>query len=686
MDLSRLNSPQREAVVSIEGPLLVLAGAGSGKTRVITHRIVYLLDKGVPARSILAVTFTNKAATEMRERVVHLAGPRAKPVSLSTFHAFGADVLREHIHRLGWLKKFAITDMGDQLAMIRRAMRERQIDDRSFDARKVLVLISKAKNAGKVPAPLEEGSFGAGDDYDLITSEVYPLYQLALKAQGAVDFDDLIVLPTRLFQEHPDVGELYRRRFRYVMVDEFQDTNHSQLALLTELAGPSRNVCAVGDDDQCIYSWRGAEVENILHFEKHFPGAREVRLEQNYRSSPVILDAANAVIAQNPERRPKRMWTDRGSGPKIRCVTAPSEEEEARFVAREIQSCIASGVPADDIAVLYRTNGQSRPIEELLRERGILYEVIGGSEFFDRREVKDVIAYLKVIANPRDEVSLLRIVNVPARGIGDVTMERLRRHAHEHTTPIWDAMERAAGVADLSAGAAAKIAEFQAMITRYRERFGGGALSQSVRALLDEIGFHEAARQQATSAKAIERKLGSVEQLLASVEAYENRENKKASLLTYLNRLMLDSREEEEGPSTRRVALMSLHSSKGLEYRWVFLVGMEEDLLPHGGIQGEAQNLEEERRLCYVGMTRAKEQLVLSRVAMRVKRGKEVARTPSRFLQDIPPELMDLEDLELPPAGPPSEKELTFFSRMKERFKAPAEGGVGRPKDLTPGP
>ena len=678
MDLSRLNPPQREAVVSTEGPLLVLAGAGSGKTRVITHRIVHLLDRGVPARSILAVTFTNKAASEMKERVVHLAGRRANAVTLSTFHAFGADVLRGHIFRIGWPKKFAITDTGDQLAIIRRAMRERQIDDRAFDARKVLVLISRAKNSGKPPEPKAEGQ---GDDYDLIASEVFPLYQLALKAMGAVDFDDLIVLPTQLFRACPDVAELYRARFRYLMVDEFQDTNHSQLELLTELAGERRNVCAVGDDDQCIYSWRGAEVENILHFERHFPGAKEVRLEQNYRSSPVILDASNAVIEKNPARRAKRMWTDRTGGAKIRHVTAPTEEEEARFVGREIQRCIAEGVPADDIAVLYRTNGQARPIEESLRERGIAYEVIGGSEFFDRREVKDVIAYLKVIANPRDEVSLLRIVNVPARGIGDVTMERLRRFAHESQTTVWDAMTAAGQVPDLSPGTAAKVADFQSMVTRYRDRFSGGALSQSVRALLDEIGFHDAARLASTSAKVVERKLQSVNGLLASVEAYENREEKKADLLTYLNRLSLDSREEEEGPSQRRVALMTLHSAKGLEYRWVFLIGVEEDLLPHGGMQGEPQNLEEERRLCYVGMTRAKEMLVLSRAAVRVKRGKEVPRTPSRFLQDIPEALIEVMDLDQPPPGPPSEQELNFFARMKEKFKAPTSGP---PRSLPP--
>src|SRR5690606_15666752 len=307
MDLSKLNPPQREAVITTEGPLLVLAGAGSGKTRVITHRIAHLLDKGVPARAILAVTFTNKAAAEMKERVVHLAGKRAQQVLVSTFHAFGAEVLREELHHLGYPRKFAIADLGDQLGLIRRAMRERRIDDRAFDARKVLVEISRAKNAGIIPQPLEEGR---GDDYDLVTSAVFPIYQLGLKAMGAVDFDDLIVLPSRLFREHPDVLARYLRRFRYLLVDEFQDTNAAQLELLKHLAGERRNVCAVGDDDQAIYSWRGAEVQNILGFDRHFPGAKEIRLEQNYRSTAVILEAANAVISKNEERKPKRMRCD----------------------------------------------------------------------------------------------------------------------------------------------------------------------------------------------------------------------------------------------------------------------------------------------------------------------------------------------------------------------------------------
>ncbi|SEK42914.1 DNA helicase-2 / ATP-dependent DNA helicase PcrA [Stigmatella aurantiaca] len=681
MDLSKLNPPQREAVVTTEGPLLVLAGAGSGKTRVITHRIVHILNTrpgGVLARNILAVTFTNKAATEMKERLVKMAGPRAQGVLVCTFHAFGAEMLREDIHRLGWPRKFAIADMGDQLALIRRAMRDHKIDDRSFDARKVLNLISKAKNSGHEPSPKPEG---LGDDYDLITHLVYPSYQLGLKAQGSVDFDDLLLLPARLLREHEDLNEKYTRRFRYLLVDEFQDTNLAQMNLLRLLAGSVRNVCAVGDDDQAIYSWRGAEVRNILEFDSHFPGSREVRLEQNYRSMQVVLDAANAVIAKNPERKAKRMWTDRLGGERIKVVTCPNEEEEARFVAHEIQKQIALGVPADDIAVLYRTNGQSRPIEEMLREKGVAYEVVGGSEFFDRREVKDVIAYFKVIANPRDEVSLLRIVNVPARGIGDVTMERLHAHARADGVSLWAAMGRSQGYEDLPAGAAEKVGEFLQLIEKYRGLFEEGKLAQVTRQLLEEIGFREATRALATSITAADKKLKSVDHVLNSLESFEKREGPKASLLTYLNRLSLDTRqEEEEVPGGhRRVTLMTVHASKGLEYRLVFFIGMEEDLMPHKGMQGEPQNLEEERRLCYVGITRAKELLYLTRAAVRVKRGKDVPCTPSRFLEDLPPEVVEKVDLAAPRTGAPTDQERNFFANLKDRFKPKGVGGGAGP-------
>jgi DNA helicase-2/ATP-dependent DNA helicase PcrA len=676
VDLSHLNPPQRDAVLTTEGPVLVLAGAGSGKTRVITHRICHLLEKKVPARSILAVTFTNKAAAEMKERVVHMAGQKALGVTLSTFHAFGAEVLKEHLPKLGWPKKFAIADTGDQIALVRRAMRERNVDDKTFDPRKVLTLISRAKNSGLEPQPKPEGQ---GDDLDLVAHLVFPLYQLALKAQGAVDFDDLIVYPSKIFARFPQVKKDYERRFRYLMVDEFQDTNRAQLEVLRHLGEGHGNVCAVGDDDQCIYSWRGAEVKNILEFEHHFPGGKTIRLEQNYRSTSVILDGANAVIEKNPLRRAKRMWTDQKGGAKLKLVSTPSEEEEARYVAREVKEAIARGLPPGEIAILYRTNGQSRPVEEALREKEVRYEVIGGTEFFDRREVRDVIAYFKLIANPKDESSLLRIINVPARGIGDVTMERITSYAVENEVSLWKALAQAHEIPDVPQGAPEKVAEFLELVERYRKRFSKGNLAEVTRELFTEIDFVGAARSHAPSAASADRKAAAVGQVIDSLGAYERREGPKAGLLTYLNRLALDTKDEEDEAfrSIGRVTLMTLHGAKGLEWKLVFLMGLEEELLPHSGMQGELPNPEEERRLCYVGMTRARDQLVMSRATNRVRRGRDVPRTPSRFLQDIPEELCEIIDLDAIPAGPPTEKETNFFASLKERLKGQSTPGTG---------
>jgi DNA helicase II / ATP-dependent DNA helicase PcrA len=668
LDLSTLNPAQREAVITTEGPLLVLAGAGSGKTRVITHRIAWLLGKKkVPAEAILALTFTNKAAGEMRERAVKLAGTKAKAVTLCTFHAFGAEMMRQHAQKLGYPRKFAIADMGDQISIIRRAMKERNVDDRAFDARKVLSLISKARNEGVIPEPKPEGM---GDDYDLVTSIVYPLYLRALKAQGSMDFDDLIVLPRKLLEEHPRIRSEYQSRFQYVMVDEYQDTNKAQLQLLSLLVGAAKNVCVVGDDDQCIYSWRGAEVRNILDFEKGFPGGKTVKLEHNYRSTQVILDSANAVIAKNPERRDKRMFTDALGGKPLSVVIAPDENEEARYVAFEIKKAIGQGLPPSDIAVLYRTNGQSRPIEEALREQQVYYEVIGGQEFFDQREVKDVIAYLKLITNSADEVSLMRIVNVPSRGIGDVTMERLQEHAHAKGQGMWQTLQEAKSIEGLPRGAAEQIEAFVNLLGRYRARFQRGNLAEVARAMLEEMNFSDHTRSQSQSLTAQDRRLRGLSQVLDSLASYEKSDPANADLRRYLNRLSLDTREEEEAPDGRKVTLMTLHGAKGLEWRLVFLIGMEEDLLPHGGMQGEPPNLEEERRLCYVGITRAREKLVLTRAAQRIKRGKPVERTPSRYLEDIPKELTEVVDLVGGPAAPPDEKEKNFFASLKEKLKA----------------
>jgi DNA helicase-2/ATP-dependent DNA helicase PcrA len=618
--------------------------------------------------------------------VVRLVGSAAQTLTVSTFHAFGAEVLREHVHRLGWPRRFAIADTSDQIALVQRALRERSIDGKSdFDPRRLLTAISRAKNAGRAPtpegdAPADPGrcraqSASAGvplvreADAELAAAEVFPLYQRALKAQGAVDFDDLLLLPLRLFREHPEVLGGYVRRFRYLLVDEFQDTNGAQLELVRQLAGERRNVCAVGDDDQCIYGWRGAEVQNILRFEKAFPGATEVRLEQNYRSVPAVLEAAHGVVSQLPERRPKKLWTEAVGGPRVQLVVLPGEDDEAAHVARAIEQRLARGARPDGLAVLYRTNGQSRPFEEAFRARGIGYEVVGGAEFFDRREVRDVLAYLKVLANPADEVSLLRIVNVPARGIGDVTVEHLVGHARSRGLPLSDVLDDPGSVPGVTPGAARAVQEFSRLIHDTRRRLRSEPLSAVTRGLLGQIGFEAAARAGTRSAAAVDRRLAGVEGILGSLEQFERRDGKRTDLVGYLNRLSLDTREEEDGPGPARVTLLTLHGAKGLEFRTVFLVGMEEGFLPHGGMQGEPPDLEEERRLCYVGITRARDELILTRAATRLRRGRDVPRTPSRFLADIPAEVLEVSDTTIPPPGPPTEAEQGFFRSLKARLQ-----------------
>ncbi len=649
IDLSTLNPPQREAVITTDGPLLVLAGAGSGKTRVIAHRVAWLLIQGVDPEAVLAVTFTNKASREMRERVTHLAGPPGADVFVSTFHAFGLWLLGEEHGAAGLPKRFAIADAGDQAALVKRCMREVKVDDRAFDPRRVLWLISKAKNAlQKKIVPRPEGQ---GDDYDLIAAEVFPRYQQALRAQRAVDFDDLIARPVELLKKDAALRAKYQARFSHLLVDEYQDTNLCQLELLKLVAGERRNVCAVGDDDQAIYGWRGAEVKNILRYQKHFPGAREVRLEQNYRSTGRILACANGVIAKNADRKAKRLWTAEGPGAPVRVAACQGEEEEARFVASEIARLRGEGRPWRHFAVLYRLNAQSRPVEEALREAQMPHQVHGGSAFFDRAEVRDLLAYLKVCLTPEDETSLARIVNVPARGIGDATLEKVHAFAVQEGLHLFEALRRAAEVPGMTRGAPEKIGEFVALVERARERFRTERPADAARALVADIDLYAWARMSVQSAEAGQRKVDGIDGILRSLEWYQER-TKRPSLATWLQRLMLDSRDEEDPAADDGVALMTLHAAKGLEFPVVFLVGVEEDLLPCAGIQGEARDLDEERRLAYVGITRAREVLYLTRATQRVKRGKVLARTPSRFLEDLPKEAHEVVDPDAQPAPP----------------------------------
>jgi len=624
LDLGKLNPPQREAVLHGDGPLLVLAGAGSGKTRVIAHRIAHLVGRGVPANAILAMTFTNKAAGEMRERVASLLGAkRAREAVIGTFHAFGLSLVRAHARRLGLPPRLAIADSADQVQLVKRALRDRRIDDRKFDVYRVLSLISRAKGEGRAPEPKLEGR---GDDYDLAAHAAFDRYQRSLRAMGMVDFDDLIALPVKLLTEDEALRAEVQGRHRHLLVDEYQDTSAGQLALLRLLAGDRRNLCAVGDDDQSIYGWRGAVLQNLLAFDRHFPGAREIRLTQNYRSSGSILACANGVIAENPARKPKALWTDRGNGEPVTLAALPGEDEEAAFVVERIRELAARGRKLDEVAVLFRTNAQSRPFEERLRAEGLPYDVVGGPAFFDRKDVRDLLAYLKLVANPDDEVAFLRVANVPARGLGDATMEKLQALAVERGSSV-PAIAREAP-AELGP-AAPRVAAFVALLDELRGSFTGKPLGAAARALVERVGLGAAKGDEPPRADFFES-------VCRSLDAHQTSQA-KATLAGWLARLALDGRSEEAAPGEGgRDVLMTLHAAKGPEFPVVFLVGLEEDLLPHGGMQGQPRDLEEERRLCYVGITRAREQLFLTRAAARDRRGQRAPRTPSRFLEALP--------------------------------------------------
>ena len=640
LDLSSLNPPQRQAVTVEEGPALVLAGAGSGKTRVIAHRIAWLVEQGVDAGRIVAVTFTNKAAAEMKDRVKGLSKAAGAGCHIATFHGFGLWFLRQEHVAAGLPKWFSICDAGDQASLLKRSLRDVQMDSRRFDVRRLLGVISRRKNeaaAGTVPGAVPD------DDYETIATEILPRYEQALRAQRSLDFDDLLVRPVALLSADRAMRKKYQEQFRHVLVDEYQDTNRIQLELLELLCNSrtrspdwsGRSLCAVGDDDQAIYGWRGADVRNIRQFERSFRGAKVIRLEQNYRSTGRILDCANGVIARSADRRPKRLWTDAGPGDPVRLVALPDEQEEARFVAGEVARGLAEGRAPSDFAVLYRLNAQSQPLEEALREVSIPHKVRGGPAFFDRAEVRDVVGWLKACAFPDDDVSLSRIVDVPPRGIGDVAMERLGNWASGNRMSISAALRLAGQVPDIPRGAPEKMGQFADQLDAFRKRFGPGRIAEPARAMFEDLDLRGWFRRTVASPEAGTRKAESVDSLLRSLEWHERRDP-KSTLRTFLQRLALDSRDEEPEDADG-VTLMTLHSAKGLEFPVVFLVGVEEDLLPVSGIQGEARDLEEERRLAYVGITRAREVLWVTRASARTRRGRIEPRTPSRFLEDLPP-------------------------------------------------
>ncbi len=631
-----LNDPQRAAVTHTDGPLLVLAGAGSGKTGVITHRIAHLIKTGAAPSSILALTFTNKAANEMRERVHGLIGAKAKNVTLSTFHSLGLKILRRNARAAGLRRDFVIYNEGDQMSLVRTLIREHPQRREKFDPGIVLSRISRVKNRRSGGA---DASGQYGDKYDLIFEDIYDRYHRSLKACQAVDFDDLILKPIQLLETNKEVLANIRDVIQHVLVDEYQDTNAGQYRLLRLLAGDGKSLCVVGDDDQSIYGWRGAEVGNILRFEKDFSNARVIKLEQNYRSTQLILDAAHHVIQNNNQRQSKKLWTDRGRGRYIDAFMAKDEADEAKTVAWRIQEIHdRTDAPWKTFAVLYRSNVQSRAIESALRLAGVPYNVAGGYEYFERKEVKDLIAYLRVIANPNDDLNLLRIINFPRRGVGDQTIARLTEQAEQTQKSIFHTIAHFSHE-DLPKAAKDGLFEFMALINDARDLSKRGKQSEVVRAVIERSRYRESLLEAYEEALAAQMKIELVEELASAASAYEQ-QNQRPTLIGFLDSIALD--DEAYGDTDKKqfsdnaVLLATLHSAKGLEFPYVFLCGLEEDLLPHARAVRDNTEVDEERRLCYVGMTRAKSHLTLSFADERNQYGRRAKRTPSRFLKEIP--------------------------------------------------
>jgi len=643
--VQKLNPEQRAAVQATEGPLLIMAGAGSGKTRVLTHRIAYLIEKKrVAPWSILAITFTNKAAREMQERAARLVGPSGSDIWVSTFHSMCVRILRRDISRIGFTSSFSILDSGDQLSVIRNIMKEQNVDTKKFEPKAVQAAISSAKNELLTP---DRFSAKVGDYFQQIAANVYEAYQKRLRANNSLDFDDLIMTTIKLFTDEPDVLAFYENKFRYIHVDEYQDTNRAQYMLCRMLADKHHNICVVGDSDQSIYRWRGADITNILNFEEDYPEAKTILLEQNYRSTSNILNAANAVIGNNTGRKAKRLWTDKGPGDALIVYQADSEHDEGYFVTGEIAKNVKEGRQYADHAILYRTNAQSRVIEEILIKSDIPYQIVGGIKFYDRKEIKDILAYLRLISNPDDDISLVRIINVPKRGIGDTTVGKIADEAARRGISMYAALGTLDefGGLDVSGRTRTMLVQFRDMIadlTRMVDYLSVTELTEKVLELSEyKLELH---RENTLESKA---RIENIEEFLSVTQEFE-KNNEDKSLVSFLTDLALiadiDSmnKDEEEDKQQDAVILMTMHSAKGLEFPVVFIIGMEESVFPHSRAFMDNEELEEERRLAYVGITRAEKKLYLLCARTRTLFGRAAANPPSRFLQEIPEEFKAL--------------------------------------------
>jgi DNA helicase-2/ATP-dependent DNA helicase PcrA len=643
--LADLNPSQREAVAATEGPVLVVAGAGSGKTRVLTYRIAHLVrDLGVSPYEILAITFTNKAAGEMKERVARLVGPVANNMWVSTFHSACVRILRQEIHRLGYRSSFSIYDDADSTRLITMVIKDLDLDPKRFPPRRMKATISKAKNE-----LIDYETYASQDSglYHEKVSDIFRLYQQRLVEASAVDFDDILSLTVEILQAFPEVLERWQNRFQYILVDEYQDTNQAQYMLVKMLAAKHRNVCVVGDSDQSIYAFRGADMRNIMGFEKDYPDTRVILLEQNYRSTQTILDAANAVIANNASRQPKRLWTDEGAGEQIVVFEAEDEHEEAAYIAEEIARLEDTGVGLDDVAVFYRTNAQSRVIEELFVRFGIMYQVVGGLKYYDRKEVKDALAYLRAIVNPDDQVAIKRIINTPKRAIGDTSVAHIDRFAESVGLTFMDALRRVDEIDALTGRAQNAIAEFVAVMDVLADKAADGP-EGALEAALNDTGYFDMIRAERTI-EAMGREENLKELLGAAAEFEEtgpasmgpeewNQLDGVGKLQMFLESISLVA-DLDSVENTEVVTLMTLHNAKGLEYPAVFLTGLEDGVFPHVRSLGDPKELEEERRLCYVGLTRAEQRLYLTRAWTRNMWGQNNYNGPSRFLGEIPDHL-----------------------------------------------
>ena len=659
IDIETLNGPQREAVVTIDGPLLVLAGAGSGKTRVLTYRIANLIENhGVAPWEILAITFTNKAAAEMRERLNGLVGPRCRGMWVSTFHSMCVRMLRSDAEKLGFTRNFTIYDTDDQKRLYKEIMAELDIDPKRFPVNALMNRISTAKNELVVPSAFEKE---AGDPVGKVASRVYSRLQERLKAANAFDFDDLLLYAYLLLKNHEDVRSAYQQRFRYIMVDEYQDTNHAQYSITGLLAEGHKNIMVVGDDDQSIYSWRGADLRNILEFEQDYPTAHTVKLEQNYRSVGNVLAAANAVIANNQHRKAKKLFTSAEDGDKIQVYMAADERDEGRWIAGEIEKQRAAGLSYNQVAVFYRTNAQSRMLEDMLLRAGVPYRIVGGTRFFDRAEIRDVMAYLTLIVNPADDIAAKRVVNVPRRGIGKTTIERIEQFGREMDMPFIEAAELAIVDPELRASTRQSVASFVGLINEARTY--GGDLRKVIEAVIDKSGLIGALQAENTDEargriENIQEFLGVVDEFVdthddedadyaaptaegddEAADAAPARVLRGDSLADFIEWVRLRTDLDTVAEDGNAVTLMTVHSSKGLEFDCVFVAGMEETLFPHMNSVGDAASVEEERRLAYVAITRARKRLFLTCASQRQIFGQTSANPVSRFIQEIPAEL-----------------------------------------------